>query len=362
MLRIENLCNKYNSRVVFNNLNLTVNKGEVIGIIGASGSGKSTLLKSILLLREFESGHIYFKDTEITKKSIGSPAIIGKIGLIFQNANSLFYHLSVINNITCGLIDIKHMKKKDAYEKAEELLKLVGLNDKANDYPGTLSGGQQQRLSIARAYALDPELILMDEPTSALDPLAKKEVETVIKLMADKGETIIIVSHELELIKNVCSKVVFLNDGYVYEEGTPSEVLDNPKKDATRRFVKALRVLELSINSSDFDFIGLSTTLSEYAYRTSMPHSHMLKMHSVLEELFHVFIIDSKENNKLKILLEYNDKEDVVYGTVFATGDEIDTDNPYFYVSWKIIEKRTQDLEITRCDTDGFTNLLKFRI
>ncbi|MBQ0099668.1 MAG: amino acid ABC transporter ATP-binding protein, partial [Firmicutes bacterium] len=324
MIKIENLKLNLSGANIFDGLDLEIKKGEVVGIIGASGTGKSTLLKCIMKLVKVDDGKIYFNGKEITEGNIASEKLCEKIGMIFQDFN-LFKHLSVIENVMSGQVDVQRIDKKTAYENSMRILKFVALLDKAFAFPDTLSGGQKQRTAIARTLAMNPEIILMDEPTSSLDPIAKGEVQSVIRMLAKENRTMVIVSHELELIKDVCTRVVFLNKGKVFEEGTPHEILDNPKKKETRVFVKALRVLTVDIESKDFDFIGLSTTFAEYAYRISMPQNLLTKMQSVLEEFFHVIIIDNKDKNKMHVALLYNDKDKILEGTIYSSGKKIDT-------------------------------------
>lgn len=361
MIKIENLKMNLNGVSIFNDLNLEVKEGEVVGIIGPSGTGKSILLKCIMKLVKPDIGKIYYKDKEITENNIATEELCRKIGMIFQDFN-LFNHLSVVENVMSGQVDVQKINKKTAFENSMSWLKYVALSDKAFAFPNTLSGGQKQRTAIARTLAMNPEIILMDEPTSALDPIAKGEVQSVIRMLAREKRTMIIVSHELELIKDVCTRVVFLNQGKVFEEGTPFEILDNPKKMETRVFVKALRVLTVDIESADFDFIGLTTTFAEYAYRISMPSNLLTKMQSILEEFFHVIIIDNKEKNKMHVTLEYNDKDKILEGTIYSSGEKIDTDDPHYYLSWCIINKRCKIIELKDSDREGFTNLIKFNM
>lgn len=361
MIRIENLKLNLGNVNIFNDLNLEIKEGEVVGVIGPSGTGKSILLKCIMKLIKTDAGKIYFRDKDITEKDIATEKLCEKIGMVFQDFN-LFKHLSVIENVMSGQIDVQNIDKKTAYENSMKMLRYVNLVDKAFEFPVSLSGGQKQRTAIARTIAMNPEIILMDEPTSSLDAISKGEVKSVIRMLARENRTMIIVSHELELIRDVCTRVVFLNGGKVYEEGTPLEILDNPKKKATRIFVKALRILTVDIESVDFDFIGLTTTFSEYAYRICMPSNLLTKMQSILEEFFHVIIIDNKEKNKMHVILEYNDKDKILDGTIYSSGEKIDIDDPHYYLSWCIINKRCKTIELKDSDKKEYTNLIKFSL
>lgn len=361
MIKIENLKLNFGNTTVFNNLNLEIKEGEVVGIIGPSGTGKSMLLKCIMKLIRIDDGKIFFMGKDITGNDIATEKLCEKIGMVFQDFN-LFKHLSVVENVMSGLVDVQKIDKKTAYDKAIKMLRYVNLVDKAYAFPISLSGGQKQRTAIARTIAMDPEIIFMDEPTSSLDPIAKGEVQSVIRMLARENRTMIIVSHELELIRDVCTRVVFLNDGKVFEEGTPYEILDNPKEKETRVFVKALRVLTVDIESADFDFIGLTTTFSDYAYRICMPSNLLTKMQSILEEFFHVIIIDNKEKNSMHVVLEYNDKDKILEGVIYSSGEKIDTDDPRYYLSWCIINKRCKSIELKDSEKEGYTNLIKFTL
>ena len=359
MISVENLCLTRDGNRILDGLNLTVDAGEVVGVIGPSGTGKSVLLKCIMNLAVPDSGTVTLDGTQVTPAVPESEKVRGKIGMVFQNFN-LFNHLTVLENVMAGPVDLLHEDRKTAYEKAMRLIRRVGLSDRAYAFPSILSGGQQQRAAIARALAMDPQVVLMDEPTSALDPLAKGEVETVIRMMAPEGRTMIIVSHEMEVIRRICTRVVFLYNGKVWEDGTPEKLFDHPERPETRRFVQALRVLEMDVDSADFDFIGLQTTLSEYAYRTGIPAPLLTRLQSTLEEFFHIIILDADCPNRLHLVLEFDEKSGKLYGNLDCTGDPIDVDDPHYYLSWRIIGKRVDDLQIKTSSVEGYTNHVRF--
>ena len=210
--------------------------GEVVTILGPSGSGKSTFLRCLNLLEEPTSGQVIFEGTDITDKKVNLDQHRQKIGMVFQHFN-VFPHLSVLENITITPILEKKVSKADAEEKAMKLLKMVGLDDKVNEYPRKLSGGQKQRLAIVRALAMEPDVMLFDEPTSALDPEMVKDVLDVIKKLADDGMTCVIVTHEMGFAKQVSDRVIFMDEGIIQEQGTPEEVFDHPKNPRTIEFL-----------------------------------------------------------------------------------------------------------------------------
>jgi len=236
ILKIRNLCKSYGENVIFEHLDLDVNEGETIVIIGPSGTGKSTLLRCINLLSRPNDGQIWLDDTEITAKGSDEDMVRQHVGMVFQNF-LLFNHLTALNNIKLGLTKVKKMSDQEATAKAMRELERVGLADKANHYPGQLSGGQQQRVGIARALAMDPRVMLFDEPTSALDPELIGEVLEVMRNLAKEGMTMLVVTHEMGFAREVADRIVFMEKGYIVEEGTPDEMFNRPKFPRTREFL-----------------------------------------------------------------------------------------------------------------------------
>ncbi|WP_281666268.1 amino acid ABC transporter ATP-binding protein [Gemella morbillorum] len=233
LLEIKNLHKKFGKLEVLNGVNISVEKGEKIVILGSSGSGKSTALRCINLLETPTGGQILYNGEDITKQNINKYR--KKVGMVFQNFN-LFPNMSVLENITLAPKVFGDDTDENIEKKAIELLKRVGLEDKKDVYPNSLSGGQKQRVAIARALANSPEVLLFDEPTSALDPEMVKEVLDVIKELSEEGLTMLIVTHEMNFAKEVADKVIFMDGGVVLEEGTPSEIFDNPKEVRTKEF------------------------------------------------------------------------------------------------------------------------------
>jgi len=235
VIRVDNLHKNFGNLEVLKGVSLEVKKGEVLVIIGPSGSGKSTILRCINLLEEPTKGDIYIEGEKINDKKADINKIRQKVGMVFQHFN-LFPNMTAIANITLAPVKVKKMDKKDAEDIAIKLLKKVGLEDKRDSYPVKLSGGQKQRLAIARALAMQPDVMLFDEPTSALDPEMVKEVLNVMKELANEGMTMIVVTHEMGFAREVADRVIFVDDGVIVEEGTPKEVFENPKNPRTREF------------------------------------------------------------------------------------------------------------------------------
>lgn len=236
MITVKGLKKSFGQLEVLKGIDQHIAPGEKVVIIGPSGSGKSTFLRCLNLLERPTGGQILFEGTDITDPKCDINLIRRRMGMVFQQFN-LFPHLSVLENITLAPIKVKKMTRSEADEKAMELLKRVGLADKAESYPGQLSGGQQQRIAIARALAMEPEIMLFDEPTSALDPEMVGEVLEVMKDLANAGMTMVVVTHEMGFAREVASRVLFMDGGYVLEDGTPQQVFSSPENDRTREFL-----------------------------------------------------------------------------------------------------------------------------
>lgn len=236
MIYVNDLHKYYGDNEVLKGINQHIKKGEVVVIIGPSGSGKSTFLRCLNLLEETTNGQIIFEDKDITGTKVDINKIRENMGMVFQHFN-LFPHKTVLDNITLAPIKVKGKSKEEAEKKAFELLDKVGLKEKANVYPASLSGGQKQRIAIARALAMEPDVMLFDEPTSALDPEMVGEVLNVMKSLASEGMTMVVVTHEMGFAREVGDRIIFMDGGFVVEEGTPEEIFSNPQNDRTKDFL-----------------------------------------------------------------------------------------------------------------------------
>ncbi len=235
-INVSNLKKSFGSNEVLKGIDLEVAQGEVVCIIGPSGSGKSTLLRCLNKLEEVTDGHVLIDGQDITEKTTDINKVREEIGMVFQHFN-LFPHLSVIDNITLAPVELKRENKETAKARALELLETVGLSEKADAFPSSLSGGQKQRVAIARALAMNPEIMLFDEPTSALDPEMVGDVLEVMKKLAKQGMTMVVVTHEMGCAREVGHRVIFMDGGYIVEEGTPTEVFGNPQNPRTQDFL-----------------------------------------------------------------------------------------------------------------------------
>ncbi|MHC1749918.1 MAG: amino acid ABC transporter ATP-binding protein [Cellulosilyticaceae bacterium] len=236
MITIKNLHKDFGNLQVLKGITDEIHKGEVVVVIGPSGSGKSTYLRCINRMEDATSGQILVDHQDITSTTTDINRIREKVGMVFQHFN-LFPNMTVLDNITLAPMQVKKMSKEEAEKVAYDLLEKVGLKDKANEYPKQLSGGQKQRIAIARALAMNPEVMLFDEPTSALDPEMVKEVLEVIKALAKEGMTMMIVTHEMGFAREVGTRVVFMDEGKIIESGVPKEVFDAPKEERTKLFL-----------------------------------------------------------------------------------------------------------------------------
>ena len=236
MISVSNLCKSFEGLDVLKGINVEIDKGDVICVIGPSGSGKSTFLRCLNLLEQPTSDSIVFEGDELTDSKIDINKHRQKMGMVFQQFN-LFPHMTVMDNLTCAPMMLKKVPKDQAEKKALDLLARVGLADRANAWPNQLSGGQKQRVAIVRALCMEPDVMLFDEPTSALDPEMVGEVLDVMKELAVSGMTMVVVTHEMGFAREVSNRVLFLDDGVIAEEGTPSEIFGSPKCDRLRSFL-----------------------------------------------------------------------------------------------------------------------------
>ena len=305
MISVKNLCKSYDGLQILKDVNIDFPDGSTTVIIGGSGCGKSTLLRCLNLLEKPDCGTIEIDGEDIvTAKNVDK--LRQKLGMVYQSFN-LFSHLSVLENIILAPMKVKKISKEEAISKAYELLKMVGMENRATHMPDQLSGGQKQRVAIARALAMEPEVMLFDEPTSALDPTMVDEVETVIKRLVDSGMTSIIVTHEMRFARNIASNILFLAEGGVYEEGSPDQIFDNPQKDLTRRFIYRSRMYEEALNKTNIDIYELCSRIRQYAIAYGLTRKQSKGIEYFCEELIYPLIMFN--NAVLRIIADENRNE-----------------------------------------------------
>ena len=312
MIKVEHLKKSFGNLEVLRDVNAEIAKGEVISIIGPSGTGKSTFLRCLNLLDQPSGGNIYIDEQNILLKKTNVAKIRQQMGMVFQHFY-LFDHLTVLENVTIGALKLKNKTKQEAERKGMELLKMVGLAEKASEYPCNLSGGQKQRVAIARCMSMDPEIILFDEPTSALDPTMISEVLSVIRTLAKQGMTMAIVTHEMGFARDVSSRVFYMDDGIIYEEGTPEQIFENPQKEKTRIFINRIRNLHYRINTPDYDLYLFNAEIEAFCQKHFFPHNIQHNILLLTEELLQIIPLEmgldyvlsySEKTNQIKLELK----------------------------------------------------------
>lgn len=284
MITVKHLRKEFPNATPLKDVNCTIEKGEVISIIGPSGTGKSTFLRCLNRLETPTSGEIVIDGINILEKGAPIQELRKKMGMVFQSFN-LFSHLMVIENIMLGPVELLGRDRQAAYDRGLELLELVGLRDKALNYPDELSGGQKQRVAIARTLAMDPEIVLFDEPTSALDPTMVSEVLGVIRRLAQEGMTMMIVTHEMKFARDVSTRIFYMDQGEIYEDGPPEQIFGAPRRERTRAFIQKVRTYSFDIKSRSFDFYALMAGLERFAGRYSLSAKQSNALQLAAEEL-----------------------------------------------------------------------------
>ena len=282
IISIKNLEKRFGDNVILKNVNAEIEKGEVISIIGPSGTGKSTLLRAINFLDPPTDGEVFFDGEKLTRKNVD--AARHRMGMVFQNFG-LFSHMNVMDNLTAGPVRLLKTPKPEAENKAFQLLKTVGLSERARFFPRQLSGGQKQRVAIARCLAMSPEVILFDEPTSALDPTMVSEVMAVMRNLAKSGMTMLVVTHEMDFARDVSTRVFYMDEGGIYEEGSPQEIFERPEKPKTQAFIYNIRSFNYEAASRDFDYAEMLGGVENFCFRHAMEKRTANRLQLLAEEL-----------------------------------------------------------------------------
>lgn len=360
MIRIEHLKKVYQNTTPLKDVSVEINDGDVIAVIGPSGTGKSTLMRCINLLEKPTEGRIWVNGVEVTDPGCDLGKVRQKMGMVFQSFN-LFGHLTVIENIMLAPMDLLGRSRQDAYDEGMRLLRMVGLAEKELNYPEELSGGQKQRIAIARALAMDPDIILFDEPTSALDPTMVGEVQAVIRDLAKTGKTLIIVTHEMRFAREISNRVFFMDEGGICEDGTPEQVFDNPQHENTRRFIRRLKVLELSVGSKDYDFLGASGEIDKYCSKNHIPWKTASRIHLAFEELVQNQLIRVLDNPRIHTVIEFSEEEEAVM-TVSYNGPPFDVTAQGEELSLKVLKSIGSEMDYTRDENAEYPNRILLQI
>lgn len=301
MMTVRGLSKSFGKNLVFENVDLDVKKGSTTVILGPSGCGKSTLLRCLNRLEKPDSGSITIDGEDILAPKANIDKIRRKLGMVYQGFN-LFSHLNVMENMILAPMKVAKLPKADAIKKAEELLALVGMENRRYHMPDQLSGGQKQRVAIARALAMEPEIMLFDEPTSALDPTMVDEVEAVIRRLVENGMTSVIVTHEMRFAKNVASDVIFMENHGIYEQGRAEDVISHPSKDLTRRFMYRARMFEKNITKDDVDIYSLCSEIRHFATAFSLTARQSTAIEYLCEELLLPLLRSDKNQSHSAVL------------------------------------------------------------
>jgi len=316
MITVRNLQKKYGDLLVLKGINAEIKKGEIISVIGPSGTGKSTFLRCLNLLEIPDEGEILIDGISLLEKGVNVPAIRQKTGMVFQSFN-LYAHLTVLDNLTLGPVILQKKKPAEAKAKALELLKLVGLAEKSDSFPHELSGGQQQRVAIARCLAMDPEIMLFDEPTSALDPTMVSEVLAVIRRLAKEGMTMMIVTHEMDFARSISSRIFYMDEGVLYEEGTPDQIFENPKRARTKAFIQRIRSLQYDIVSPLYDLYRLQGEIARFCEKHAISSKVSNRVQILAEEVLQM----QRDHTSILLELSYSEKDETLMLECSGTGD-----------------------------------------
>ena len=323
MIELIHLEKRYEQAVPLKDVNAVINRGDVISVIGPSGTGKSTLLRCINLLEKPTGGQILLDGENITAPKYDPAKARRRMGMVFQSFN-LFGHLTVIENLMLAQTEVLKKTRQEAYDTGAALLKRVGMAGRELQYPDQLSGGQKQRVAIARTLATDPDVILLDEPTSALDPTMVGEVQAVIRDLAGSGKTMMIVTHEMSFARSICNRVFYMDQGVIFEDGTPEQVFDHPLKEQTRRFIRKLKVLELLVESREYDFAEAGNAIDRYCLQGNIPLRIKYRIHLVFEELVQQILLPVLNRTAIHVAMEYSEEQETATVTIVYGGERFD--------------------------------------
>ncbi len=316
ILSVKNLEKRFGDNVILKNVSADIEKGEVISIIGPSGTGKSTFLRAMNFLDPPTDGEVFFDGRLITKKNVD--AVRRRMGMVFQNFG-LFSHMNVMDNLSAGPVKLLGVSKSEAEEKSAELLRTVGLYERARFMPRQLSGGQKQRVAIARCLAMSPEVILFDEPTSALDPTMVSEVMAVMRNLAKSGMTMLVVTHEMDFARDVSSRVFYMDEGGIYEQGNPEIIFNNPQRQKTQAFIYNIRSYNYEVESRDFDYAEMLSGVENFCFRHAIGKRDANRLQLITEEL--IINIVTPQYGACSLAVHFSEKQETCNISVSYKGE-----------------------------------------
>ena len=360
IIRVEHMEKSFGNETPFKDISFEINQGDVIAVIGPSGTGKSTLLRALNMLDAPTGGKIYFHDVCVNDGTFALNRLRERVGMVFQSFN-LFSHKTVMENIIMAPVDLLGVSREEAEADAVQLLKEVGLLSKRDSYPDELSGGQKQRIAIARCLAMNPEVILFDEPTSALDTTMVNEAQAIIRRLSEEGKTMMIVTHDIEFARNAANRVFYLDQGGIYEEGTPGEIFDHPKKERTIAFMKRTKNFNRDIDVSDMKLSELLDSLMEYARKNDISKNLTYRLLLLVEEALVSIVAGHVENaERTNLFIEYQPNEESVRVNFYTDGT-INERMQYDDLSRKMFDSYGSKFNITSHD-DGYDLHIAFEV
>ncbi|MFA6928733.1 MAG: amino acid ABC transporter ATP-binding protein [Lentisphaeria bacterium] len=359
MISVKHLSKSFDNSCVLKDINAEIRKGEIISIIGPSGTGKSTFLRCLNLLERPDSGEILIAGIPLLSPQTDIYLLRQKMGMVFQSFN-LFSHLMVIENLMLGPLHLLKLSRQQAYERSIKLLETVGLSGKAYSYPSELSGGQKQRVAIARALAMKPEIVLFDEPTSALDPTMVSEVLAVIRKLKDQDMTMMIVTHEMNFARDVSSRIFYMDEGIIFEEGPPEQIFGAPQQERTRAFIHKISLFRFTAAGRNFDIYRLNAELEEFGLRRLLTRKQIHNLQLLSEEVLFNLLFPITEIIELAVgCAEDNQQTEISFEYQGTSGNPMENVSPDNELSCMIIKKMSQ-----HCDYsfDKQSNKLKLTL
>lgn len=363
MIEFRNIVKKYNNVTSLININCNISNGEVISLIGPAGAGKSTFIRLINLLERPTSGEIYIDNKNILSRDYDVINLRKRVGIVFSKFN-LFNHLSVIENIMKAQVDILNKTKEEAYKESMRLLDLVSLVDKKYESVDKLKSGEKQRVALVRALAMNPDILLLDEPTSALDPTMVPDIEAIISDLKKSGKTIIVATRNMTFAKNISTRVFYIDENTIYEEGTPDEIFLTPSKPKTKQFINSLKILTFDIDSPTCDFWLLGAEIDKYCIKNHISSKGSSRLKLAFEELV-IEIIMSKLKNitpKIHIAIEYSNINETLKMKVKYNGEKFDPKDTENILSYNVLRTTVNEIEYKEINDGEYVNELRLTL